>query len=382
MEPRSDAGTQPARDRALDDTALPPAWRDEAVEALSSLGVGLVVVKGTAILHANPAFCELTGHSLAELRTLKSALYLSPYADRIQHVDRLVASFTSARSVTTFTTRIMTKDGREVPVAIEVAPANAEGQAVIFVRPSATKHGLVVSAERLLEAYEALGDPVTLVDGSANVIHTTAPGTSAIGVPFASAFPSLDSPAVRAALEGALKRGARSTVNATQPNGEPVALDIVPTGGCAIVRVRAPGAQDALPRSLATRLVGDVVDRGHVEDAVLRSIGRDLARELAAPEIATSVASFTQLGLGDLGLIESSEGSYTFVGKDLIERREKSPRPTCLLTLSFLEGIVAECTGGAALGAELQCESRGHERCVFLVKERPRQPKKRPGKVK
>ena len=156
------------------------------------------------------------------------------------------------------------------------------------------------------------------------------------------------------------------TVQRFQLDGKPHLLTLVRD-----VTARRAG-EDALrnqglTRAFARRLLTQLVTRGRVPEDLVRETGRQLADESQAKTVAEHVEAFQRLGLGRLALVRTDGASYTFEGDDLIERRKSAAQPTCHLALSFLEGSVGRAHGAAALGTEVRCQSRGQDKCVFVV---------------
>jgi PAS domain S-box-containing protein len=126
-----------------------------------------------------------------------------------------------------------------------------------------------------------------------------------------------------------------------------------------------------MTRELVRQLLVGLIHRGKVSEGVVRDMGRDLAREHKAPTLAEALDAFQGLGFGSLRVVKEDGRTYTFAGRDLLERRTSSARPTCYLALSYLEGTIASVTGAAAsLGSEIRCQSQGHEECQFVVVRR------------
>ena len=146
-------------------------------------------------------------------------------------------------------------------------------------------------------------------------------------------------------------------------------------GSCVDVteRKRAEEALRAqsVTRSLARRLITEIISRGNVQDGVLRETGRALASEVeGGTDLHAYAAAYGGMGFGRLRCAEDANGRVTFTGEDLIERRTTSTLPTCFLTLGFLEGAVSRARGVRALGSELRCQSLGHAECQFNVRTR------------
>lgn len=126
----------------------------------------------------------------------------------------------------------------------------------------------------------------------------------------------------------------------------------------------------SVSRPLVMRIVRALSRQLDVPLVAIAEIGRHLARDLHERDIEGAVEAFCSMGLGRLQIAKHGDGVYTFVGEDLLERREGSSQPTCHLALGFLEGAVGAVHGARGLGTELHCQSLGHPQCVFVVKPR------------
>lgn len=125
---------------------------------------------------------------------------------------------------------------------------------------------------------------------------------------------------------------------------------------------------NVVARSLVRRIVLDLVGSIGASEATIAQLGRRLALEVQAVTADDFAAAFSAMGLGELALAGIDEDTYVFEADDLLERRAGSTQPTCHLARGYLEGAVSVIHGRAALGAEVRCQSRGHERCRFVVK--------------
>lgn len=125
-----------------------------------------------------------------------------------------------------------------------------------------------------------------------------------------------------------------------------------------------------LTRPLVRRIVQNLVKPGNLSNVHTTEAGRSLAREVQAHDAEGYAQAFRTMGLGDLRFGGEDRQTFTFQGDDLLERRKGATQPTCQLALGFAEGAVASLHGGA-LGAEVRCQSQGHDACVFVVKARP-----------
>lgn len=125
-----------------------------------------------------------------------------------------------------------------------------------------------------------------------------------------------------------------------------------------------------MSRPLVLRIVRELARELDVPAMVIGDIGRNLARDVPQPTAEAYARAYSAMGLGHVSLEKRESDTYTFVGDDLLERRKGAAQPTCRLALGFLEGAVGTLHKARGLGAEVRCQSLGHERCVFVVKPR------------
>lgn len=134
------------------------------------------------------------------------------------------------------------------------------------------------------------------------------------------------------------------------------------------IQTEAALRSNVVARSLVRRIVLDLVGGIGASEATITKLGRRLAGEVEAHTADEFSSAFRAMGLGELHLAGEEEGTYVFEADDLLERRARSSQPTCHLARGYLEGAVAVLHGRSALGAEVRCQSQGHERCRFVVK--------------
>ena len=126
--------------------------------------------------------------------------------------------------------------------------------------------------------------------------------------------------------------------------------------------------RETVTRALARRLLTEIVSRGRVPDSVIRETGRALASEVpAGSSLAECSEVYRAMGFGQLRYAGPEGARHVFTATDLIERQASALRPTCYLTLGFLEGAVGIATARRTLGSELRCQSLGHDACRFVV---------------
>lgn len=148
-------------------------------------------------------------------------------------------------------------------------------------------------------------------------------------------------------------------------------LALLESAEARVERALADLRRQGVARGLVRELLQGVARRGDVQPESLRSLGRELARGVGGADAAAHVAAYAEMGMGELRETRSNEGRYEFAGRDLLELEPRRNRPTCYLSLGFLEGVVGALTGGAALGTEVACQSQGHAECRFVVRPRP-----------
>lgn len=130
-------------------------------------------------------------------------------------------------------------------------------------------------------------------------------------------------------------------------------------------------ADEALEANATMRAIFRRTLRGDVRGArPMRETGRRLAGEVDAASMEGFLVAFAEMGLGELRLVESRGDRHVVSGSDLLEHRTPASQPTCSLPLGYLETAAGRLTGHAGLGAELECQSLGHERCLFVVRAR------------
>ncbi|MFA5860183.1 MAG: 4-vinyl reductase [Candidatus Thermoplasmatota archaeon] len=124
-------------------------------------------------------------------------------------------------------------------------------------------------------------------------------------------------------------------------------------------------------RPFVKRIVRALIDETRADRTVLVRLGRSVARDTDAPDIETLCAAYGEMGLGSLRLEDAQGDRFTFSGQDLFERQPGAHSTTCDLALGFLMGAVSQLHAAEAKGTELQCQSRGDARCVFVLQTRP-----------
>lgn len=131
-------------------------------------------------------------------------------------------------------------------------------------------------------------------------------------------------------------------------------------------------ASQAVARGLVRRMLASLARRSQLPAQALRDLGRELGRGVDAKELRDFLAAYGVMGLGEITGTSREELRFHFAGRDLLELTPGASRPTCYLTLGFLEGAVEALTGERALGTELECQSQDHTACRFVVAARAR----------
>lgn len=126
----------------------------------------------------------------------------------------------------------------------------------------------------------------------------------------------------------------------------------------------------AIARGVVAGLLRRLGQRAGLRPDAFRALGRELGETLKAESVDAAVHAYAAMGFGAIHLSERAPGRFSFEGRDLLERGERSAQPTCFFALGFLEGAVSASDGAAALGSELACESRGDDVCRFMVATR------------
>lgn len=169
-------------------------------------------------------------------------------------------------------------------------------------------------------------------------------------------------------------------MEACRPDGSAVRVEVrlTPLQGGALVAesfqepsLRAEVREErasSIARPLARRIIHDLVEAGGVAHQVLQQVGRRLAGETPARDLEGYASAFAEMGLGTV-TIEKDEGiRCSFNGADLLEKQPGARIATCSFTLGYLSEAVSRThRGEPTLGTEIECQSRGAQRCRFIV---------------
>ncbi|HEX2021307.1 MAG TPA: hypothetical protein VHH36_01230 [Candidatus Thermoplasmatota archaeon] len=121
-------------------------------------------------------------------------------------------------------------------------------------------------------------------------------------------------------------------------------------------------------RPMVRTMIRRLIDTASVSPGTLREFGEQLAADAQADDLHGFAQAFHAMGLGELSWSRLESGSYEFVARDLIERREGTRMTTCFLTSGFLGGATARSMGRPAVAGEVACQSRGDPECRFLAR--------------
>lgn len=140
----------------------------------------------------------------------------------------------------------------------------------------------------------------------------------------------------------------------------------------AVDRMRAEEAlhEHHLTRQLVRRMLQDISGKGRIPAGVMREMGKSLAAGVKAERPEGYTRAFESMGLGILRVTSIEGRRHVFEGQDLLELNPGTSQPTCQLALGFVEAAVERLCGGTGLGAEVRCQSQGHDTCRFVVMSR------------
>lgn len=127
--------------------------------------------------------------------------------------------------------------------------------------------------------------------------------------------------------------------------------------------------QQAVTRKVVRRLLRDLAEGASTLHR-RRDLGRSIANEQPHESVDGYLETFRGMGIGELRLERQEGVRFVFQGTGLLEVTPGS-HPTCHIPLGYLEGALGTLCAGSALGSEIQCQSQGHDACVFVLKARP-----------
>lgn len=372
--------------------------------AQSDLGEGILVVDRTQIVYANDAYCRIAGRTREELAKLGSTLDLVVPEDRAPILDRERRRAQGEDVPLFYETTLLRPDGTRVPIEIGLRPAagGVPGRYVSVVRDVSARRAseavLRETEERFRRAFSDAATGMAIYDPMGRFTRVNAALCDLLGYSedemLRLSYREVTHPED---LEALLTLGRRFQSDHTAPvkferrylrkDGSFVWAHVTsspildPAGTILyyvthMIDVSARKTAEDLARKeqvsrrVVRHILRDISDRPSMSTAIRRDLGRSLAKEVTATDLAGCLAFFGSLGAGTLTLERAEGDHYTVHGSDLLEMTPGVGVPTCHIALGFLEGCVARLHGRAALGAEVGCQSTGHSRCRFVVHAR------------
>ena len=129
-----------------------------------------------------------------------------------------------------------------------------------------------------------------------------------------------------------------------------------------------PRRQGDVPEDrIVRRAFQHILGSGHCTPADARSLGRAMGLEARGDAFEGYLEAFSHLGIGQLKLASATADRFVVEGHAL-QASTSARALTCALALGFVEGAVSSLTGQDAMGAEMECRSRGHVACAFHVR--------------
>lgn len=133
---------------------------------------------------------------------------------------------------------------------------------------------------------------------------------------------------------------------------------------------RARLESTSVARPLLRRIVKELLEETRADHTALLRTGRALAQGADAKDLAGLARAYAAMGLGTLAPAGRDGQRLVFEGTGLLEVTPGARATTCHLALGYLCGAVGRIEGGAALGTEVACQSRGDPACRFVVEPR------------
>lgn len=337
---------------------------------------------------------------------------LLPERLRAEHVRHRVEYMADPRERTLDLDRdlmALRKDGREIPVEVSLVPVRAGGVTYIRVtiRDATERKRALQEVDRLRRQHElilgSVAEGILGIDAAGTITfanhaaakHLGYPHKELIGQPEhallharradGSSYPEALCPIRRSVEDGGThhasgevftrKDGTPLSVEYTSApineNGKLVGASVIFVDTSQRARARGPERQPGIARSLARRIVQDLVEQGAVAHQTLTQVGRALAADTPGDSIEAHLLAYEEMGLGKVEMEKQEGMRYTFAGEDLLERQPGARVATCSFTLGYLSQTVSNAHGAdPTLGTEIACQSRGAPRCRFVVQVR------------
>lgn len=132
-----------------------------------------------------------------------------------------------------------------------------------------------------------------------------------------------------------------------------------------------PTTEEPSPEDiLVTAAFHFLTKNGALDFEKARELGRALGMSLPPGQFTPFLNALSHLGLGKLALASQERARYLFRSENLAGA-ERGRSSSCGIALGFAEGLVRAETGRDALGAEMECRSRGAHACTFVVIVKP-----------
>lgn len=158
---------------ALDELHDRNVMYETVLQAVSDLGEGFVVTDAGRLVFANPAYCEMTGYTLEELRALPSLLELTAPEDREEVVNRLRERLSGSEVQDHYEASLIRKDGQRVAceVAVKLVRTDEGAQIISIVRDVTDRKQMENFRENFVSyvAHE-MRTPITIILGFSDLL--------------------------------------------------------------------------------------------------------------------------------------------------------------------------------------------------------------------
>lgn len=381
----------------------PPPGLAALLDAMGAMGEPCVLLRGASVAHANSAYLTITGRTLDELRSLPNLFAIIAPEDLPRVVERYMKGGMDVPLREGFETTLVRADGSRVHVEMASMMMDPQEKLVLSIVRDVTvrkkaERSLRESEERFRRAFEDAAIGLAIYDAEGRYLRVnrslcellayseaelltmtysdvTHPEDLAATRALGDSIRAMPTQTVRFEKRYLRKDGGVvwALVNSSPlpgPDGktrEWVAQIVDITAG---KLAQTESRRQLVARKLVRRLLRDLAEGGVTSASARRALGRGLADETKAADLAGYLDALRELGIGELRVEERSEGRYAFSGIDLLERAGETAGPTCHIALGYLESLVTALEGAPALGSEVRCQSQGHARCSFVVHAR------------
>ncbi len=135
--------------------------------------------------------------------------------------------------------------------------------------------------------------------------------------------------------------------------------------------MRVAGNAASVILGIAGRRVG--VEEGKALLSKAQALG--LKNPLSMPELVRVAVEETNMGFGKIQVdelnLESGIAQVSISNSFESEPSSSSWKPSCIFTLSYLEGIFSQLIERDVAGREVDCTTKGDRRCRFIIAPRP-----------